>query len=577
MAFSEQNPLDYRSGGDRVKTWGAKYKQEIPHIYDILNSLLKHQPYGDVALQEEDGAMKIFTLSYEDGNGVVHTERHLAIGIDSGDGFQWVDIGQVTERFGAPLTSEALTNDDVATQEYEAYKLVKTDGNGILPVDISGNAAKVAGKIIAVNNLSDGQVMVWRAYDQRWHNENKSAVGEGKALEITNGSTALVVYSGDEDKSVDVGKWNNVTLSKTVENIADIRYVPVLESSSAETGKLQKATPEPDGKTIAMRDTEGCLIATTPATADDSQKVATTANVKAKITAHNNDSGAHTAAFAVKNKELMENTLGYRKADTAYTAGQIAYHASLPTGYHLECITPGTTGSGDLTISSPDVYDTLTDGTVTWIVCKYQLDFPRYGAFNQKETFTSSGTFTAPVSGTYRITLKGAGGGGGGGSANSNKTTTGGAGAGEGAIIETYEFLTVGTSYSYVVGAGGTGTGTLYAVGGDGGNTTITVNSNAYVAGGGKGSNIDPGAGGIGTINNVAVSAGAAGSRSLSVYSSNASDTSLMVRGGTGGGAGGGAAGNAGVFGGGGGGSSYNGSAGGAGGNGYITFEYCNV
>jgi hypothetical protein len=274
----------------------------------------------------------------------------------------------VTERFGAPLTSEALTNDDVATQEYEAYKLVRTDGNGILPVDISGNAAKVAGKIIAVNNLSDGQVMVWRAYDQRWHNENKSAVGEGKALEITNGSTTLVVYSGDEDKSVDVGKWNNVTLSKTVENIADIRYIPVLESSSAETGKLQKATPEPDGKTIAMRDTEGCLIATTPATADDSQKVATTANVKAKIAAHNNDSGAHSAAFAVKNKELMENTLGYRKADTAYTAGKIAYHASLPTGYYLKCTTPGTTGSGDLSISSTTIGDTVTDGTVTWVI-----------------------------------------------------------------------------------------------------------------------------------------------------------------------------------------------------------------
>ena len=76
MAFSEQNPLDYRSGGDRVKTWGAKYKQEIPHIYNILNSLLTHQAYGDVAIQDEDGAMKIFTVQIDNGDGTTTTERH---------------------------------------------------------------------------------------------------------------------------------------------------------------------------------------------------------------------------------------------------------------------------------------------------------------------------------------------------------------------------------------------------------------------------------------------------------------------------------------------------------------------
>jgi hypothetical protein len=63
---------------------------------------------------------------------------------------------------------------------------------------------------------------------------------------------------------------------------------------------------------------------------------------------------------------MTYNPLGYRQPSTAYTAGKIAYHASLPTGWCLECITAGTTGSGDLTISSPAIGNTVTDGTVTW-------------------------------------------------------------------------------------------------------------------------------------------------------------------------------------------------------------------
>jgi hypothetical protein len=67
-------------------------------------------------------------------------------------------------------------------------------------------------------------------------------------------------------------------------------------------------------------------------------------------------------------KVATEGGLGYRQPNTTYEAGQIAYHASLPTGYYLECTTPGTTGSGDLSISSTTIGDTVTDGIVTWTI-----------------------------------------------------------------------------------------------------------------------------------------------------------------------------------------------------------------
>lgn len=40
----------------------------------------------------------------------------------------------------------------------------------------------------------------------------------------------------------------------------------------------------------------------------------------------------------------------YRQPSTAYATGAIAYHASLPTGYYLECTTAGTTDSGALSL-----------------------------------------------------------------------------------------------------------------------------------------------------------------------------------------------------------------------------------
>ena len=63
---------------------------------------------------------------------------------------------------------------------------------------------------------------------------------------------------------------------------------------------------------------------------------------------------------------MTYNPLGYRQPSTAYAVGATAYHSALPTGWYLECKTAGTSGSGDLTISSPAIGNTVTDGTVTW-------------------------------------------------------------------------------------------------------------------------------------------------------------------------------------------------------------------
>jgi len=199
-------------------------------------------------------------------------------------------------------------------------------------------------------------------------------------------------------------------------------------------------------------------------------------------------------------------------------------------------------------------------------------------AFNKVDVVTVSGTYTAPVTGWYRITVKGGGGGGNG--ARGSVTAVAGAGGGEGGTTIGYEKMTAGQTASVVVGAGGAGGAANLGPGGNGGNSTITVNSNTYTGGGGGGAGGggNRGRGGTGDI------PGACGNGGDTNYMPTSAGT-MTMSGGSGGGSGAGQGGaNAigedgtnGCGGGGGGCAAGNSStqyAGGKGGDGYAWFEY---
>ena len=79
-------------------------------------------------------------------------------------------------------------------------------------------------------------------------------------------------------------------------------------------------------------------------------------------------------AYEIDEKTNLGNnqSLGYRQPSTTQRVGDIRYHATLPAGWYLECTTEGNTGSGELTITSPTVGGTVSDGTVTWTVRKME-------------------------------------------------------------------------------------------------------------------------------------------------------------------------------------------------------------
>ncbi len=125
-------------------------------------------------------------------------------------------------------------------------------------------------------------------------------------------------------------------------------------------------------------------------------------------------------------------------------------------------------------------------------------------AFNKRDIVSTSGNYQAPVTGWYRITVKGGGGGGGGAYEPITNTRSGGAGGGEGGTTIAYEKLTKNQLVAVTIGAGGSGgtsqSGFSGTQGGNGGNSTVVVNGHTYTGGGGYGSTNMPGAGGSGTI-----------------------------------------------------------------------------
>jgi len=79
-----------------------------------------------------------------------------------------------------------------------------------------------------------------------------------------------------------------------------------------------------------------------------------------------------TSANEVRNTLDLtsKNELGYRQKNMNYSVRDIAYHNTLPTGWYLECTTAGTTSNSDLTIGSPAIGSTVSDGTVVWVINK---------------------------------------------------------------------------------------------------------------------------------------------------------------------------------------------------------------
>ena len=292
--------LAYRVNGDTLDTFGQKYNEEILRIFQFLNDIREHKTTGTETIEPVAGEIKL-----EDGKLYIRNEDNtewVTLGkIEAHFGLTAADVGAVKnggsmgslsigtllerpknantndmyfatdtkelyvylsdawqlfctlnlmkltgyEEFTSTLVKQdetataggtaaklARTNEDgklafditgdagtlsgatlaeLVKQSETAEKggtagvLARTNANGVLDFDVSGNAGKLAGVNVAIDHMTDGQTFVYRAATNTITNEDKGVVGSGKSLILKDGETILADYSGDATVEVDLG------------------------------------------------------------------------------------------------------------------------------------------------------------------------------------------------------------------------------------------------------------------------------------------------------------------------------------------------------------------------------------
>lgn len=216
--YEQHNQLDYRLGGDTIDDFAQKYMAETTRIFRFLNDLKQNKINGTEYTEPSPGQLNV-----EDGKIYIRNEAND----------KWLLLGKLDENFGfKPADADFISSDELSHEKIaevnnadlinilgkqdisipgrgmvtnEPQKLVQTNEDGVLPVDILGNAAKLAGYRVETDIIQDGQVMTFRAATQTWHNENKGVIGSGKALNLYDGETLLCSYAGDTPQDFDLG------------------------------------------------------------------------------------------------------------------------------------------------------------------------------------------------------------------------------------------------------------------------------------------------------------------------------------------------------------------------------------
>lgn len=214
--YQEKYPLDYRIGGDTVDDFAQKYMKETPRIYQFLNNVRGLNSEGS----EQVDPTK-YQLKAEDDKLYIRNKENT----------DWIYLGKIAECFG--FTSSAdnafLTENDIATRVNEANKLLRTNASGLLDASITGNAAKIAEKIIETDGLSDGDILVYRVSSGKFVNESKGTIGAGKELIFQANGDTLGKYSGDAQTTINIPGISVLQRNKSYE-VGDIAYSAKLPS-----------------------------------------------------------------------------------------------------------------------------------------------------------------------------------------------------------------------------------------------------------------------------------------------------------------------------------------------------------
>lgn len=423
--FTEKNVIDFRFGGDHVDDFALKYMSEIPRIYQFLNNIRTHDSNGTEQVEPEpyqfkveddklyirnkandawlylfdvakNGGMRSDTFGKQSAGSIA---SRPTTGNASGDVYWDTDNGRVymwqSDSWHLILSLHAedlvgydkvLTKSDLSVPETGALattpnKLVPLNVNGVLPVNVSGNAGQLAGVNVEINRLQDGQVLTFRTASNVWRNEDKGTVGAGKALALKDGATLLGEFSGDKAVSVDVGSVADTHIAAHNTNSAahpDIRTKITTDISAHNTSSSAHAAAfAAYGKTAKLiaASAPNYFAESAPFQTDTTSNRTTIVSPK-ELFVNINGTG-YDLSGAVKLDASADSAWNTKaaawQASHAYAVNDVVYPLSGKTNYYYRCIKAGTSSS--LTPTFPTtVGSTYNDGNVVW---ECQLDYTR--------------------------------------------------------------------------------------------------------------------------------------------------------------------------------------------------------
>lgn len=422
--FTEKNVLDFRFGGDDLNDFGRKYMAEIVRIYQFLNNIRTHDSNGTEQIEPEpyqfkveddklyirnkanDAWLYLFDVAKNGGmrsdsfgkQSAGSIANRPATGNASGDVYWDTDNGRVymwlSDAWHLILSLHAedlvgydkvLTKSDLSVPETGALastpnKLVPLNANGVLPVNVSGNAGQLAGVNVEINRLQDGQVLTFRMASNVWRNEDKGTVGAGKALALKDGATLLGEFSGDKAVSVDVGSVADAHIA--THNTNNAAHQDIRNKITTDIGTHNNNASAHAAAFAAYGKTAKLIAASAPNYFAESSPFQTATSNRTTIVSPKelfvNIAGTgYDLSGAVKLDASVDSAWNTQaaawQASHAYAVNDVVYPLSGKTNYYYRCIKAGTSSS--LTPAFPTtVGSTYNDGNVVW---ECQLDYTR--------------------------------------------------------------------------------------------------------------------------------------------------------------------------------------------------------
>lgn len=185
-------------------------------------------------------------------------------------------------------------------------------------------------------------------------NAAKNSATNAKASETAAGKSATSAASSASTASTQAGK---------AADSATAAAGSATQAGTFAATATDKATSADKSATSA--DKSATAAAASAVTASDKASEAATSAANAAVSATSAAGAAEEAQGLISKAEY-----GFLERNKKYAVGDIAYTTQLPAGYYLECVTAGTTGNNEPSISMES--ENVNDGTVKWGVKNIQ-------------------------------------------------------------------------------------------------------------------------------------------------------------------------------------------------------------